>query len=207
MQIVDLTAGIRKGLGYFDIQASDEQVILLNKYLNLLNKWNKAYNLTAIRDIQKMLERHLVDSFSIANHIEGERFIDVGTGPGLPGIPLAILFPQRSFHLLDSNGKKTRFLQQAKLELSLDNITVINKRVESVEIDPAFDGVLSRAFTTIEDMLNKCEQLCAQTGSFYAMKGIWPEDELKNVSQTYKVHSLNWPGNDCERHLVVIKKA
>ena len=207
MKTVDLTKGIRKGLAYFDIEASDAQVALLNDYLNLLNKWNKAYNLTAVRNINDMLERHLIDSFSIIPFIEGKRFIDVGTGPGLPGIPLAILFPERSFHLLDSNGKKTRFLQQAKLELSLNNITVINKRVESVEIDPAFDGVLSRAFTTIEDMLEKCDQLCAPTGIFYAMKGVWPEDELKNVTKPYTVHPLNWPTNNSERHLVAIKKS
>ncbi len=207
MQTIDLTPGIRKGLAYFDIKATDIQIELLNKYLNLLNKWNKAYNLTAIRNIHDMLDRHLIDSFSIAPLIQGQRLIDVGTGPGLPGIPLAILYPERSFHLLDSNGKKTRFLQQAKLELGLDNVTVINKRVESVAIDPAFDGVLSRAFTTIEDMLDKCHQLCTENGHFYAMKGVWPEIELKNVTQPYKVHSLNWPGNDSERHLAVIKKS
>ena len=152
-----------------------------------------------------MLDRHLTDSLSIAPYIEVDRLIDVGTGPGLPGIPLAILYPEKHFHLLDSNGKKTRFLQQSKLELGLGNIEVINDRVERVNIEPKLDGVLSRAFTTLEDMLEKSEHLCAQGGQFYAMKGLWPEDELQPVEKPYKVHSLNWPGNDTERHLVVIQ--
>lgn len=204
MQYIDLTAGIRKGLQFFDMTVSQKQLSLLNDYLNLLNKWNKAYNLTAIRNIHDMLDRHLIDSFSIASFLQGQDFIDVGTGPGLPGIPLAILFPDRQFHLLDSNGKKTRFLQQAKLELKLDNIMVHNQRVESLEADAQFDGVLSRAFTTLDDMLEKCQHLCRKGGYFYAMKGIYPEDELKHVKQDYEVHVLNWPGNDSERHLVTI---
>ena len=204
--MTNLTTGIKKGLSYFDIEADDQQIDLLNRYLNLLEKWNKAYNLTAVRNINDMLERHLVDSFSIAPFIQGDRFIDVGTGPGLPGIPLSILYPKKTFHLLDSNGKKTRFLQQAKLELDLKNIEVINERVESVQLDSAFDGILSRAFTTIEDMLDKTDHLCADNAHFYAMKGIWPKKELENVTKAYQVHALNWPGNDTERHLVVIKK-
>ena len=202
----DLTARIRQGLQYFDLKASDEQIDLWNRYINLLNKWNKAYNLTAVRNIDEMLNRHLIDSLSIANLVKGEKLIDVGTGPGLPGIPLAIFYPEKSFHLLDSNGKKTRFLQQAKLELMLDNVTVINDRVENVQLKPKFDGVLSRAFTTLEDMLAKTAHLCDSSGHFYAMKGIWPETELQAVSKPYKVHALDWPGNDTERHLVIIEQ-
>ncbi len=205
MSDVDLRSGIKRALSFFELEATDKQLEFFNRYLNLLNKWNKAYNLTAVRDIHEMLNRHLTDSLSVAPFIEIDRLIDVGTGPGLPGIPLAILYPEKNFHLLDSNGKKTRFLQQVKLELGLDNIEVINDRVERVNIDPQFDGVLSRAFTTLEDMLEKSEHLCAQGGQFYAMKGLWPEDELQPVEKPYKVHALNWPGNDTERHLVVIQ--
>jgi len=205
MQNTDLSVGIRRGLAHFSLEASEVQIQLFNDYLNLLNKWNKAYNLTAVRDIHEMLNRHLVDSLSIAPFLEGERLIDVGTGPGLPGMVMAILFPQKTFYLLDSNGKKTRFLQQAKLELKLENVTVINDRVEGVNVSPLFDGVLSRAFTTLGDMYEKCQHLCKEGGHFYAMKGLYPEDELQAIAKPYKVQALDWPENDTERHLVIIE--
>ena len=201
----DLTKEIGHQLTFIDIKANETQIILFNQYLNLLHKWNKAFNLTAVKDIYKMLDRHLIDSLSIAKYIEGECFIDIGTGAGLPGIPLAILYPEKSFHLLDSNGKKTRFLNQLKLELGLDNITVINDRVEKTRINQRFDGVLSRAFATLSDMLKDSSHLCKQEGYFYAMKGIWPETELQGISKSYKVHVLDWPSNQTERHLAVIK--
>ena len=129
-------------------------------YLVLLHKWNRAYNLTAVRDPQQMVTRHLLDSLSIAPHVRGQRLIDVGTGGGLPGVPLSILFPDREFHLLDSNGKKTRFLFQVKTALGLDNMAVHQARVESFEQGP-FDAVLSRAVASLEDMVTGCRHLLA----------------------------------------------
>ncbi len=174
-------------------------------YLALLDKWNRAYNLTAVRDPLQMVTRHLLDSLAIAPYLRGARLIDVGTGGGLPGVPMAILFPEREFHLLDSNGKKTRFLFQVKTALGLDNMTVHQARVEAFQPDAAFDTVLSRAFATLADMVAGCRQLLAPDGHFLAMKGVHPEDEiaaLAGVCDIQAVHPLQVPGLDEQRHLV-----
>lgn len=177
----------------------------LVQYLELMLKWNKAYNLTAVRDPDQMVIKHLLDSIAIAPHLRGQRFIDVGTGGGLPGVPMSILFPEREFHLLDSNGKKTRFLFQVKTALGLDNMTVHQARVESFQCDPAFDAVLSRAFASLEDMVSGCRHLLADDGHFLAMKGVYPCDELAVIEQwciVEEVHELAVPGLDEQRHLV-----
>ena len=182
-------------------------------YHQLLLKWNKAYNLTAVRDPLEMVSRHLLDSLSIVSLIEGRRFIDVGAGAGLPGLVLAIVFPERRFDLLDSNGKKTRFLFQVKTELKLDNVEVHHCRVEQHRVEQPYDGVLSRAFATLADMVQGSEQLLDAGGRFYAMKGVYPQDELKALSElpkSYNVeacHRLQVPGETGERHLVVINKS
>lgn len=205
--IKDLTEKVKAAAKLFDLNVNDEQVELFNRYINLLAKWNKAFNLTAIRNIDEMVDRHLVDSLSIAKLIIGERFIDVGTGPGLPGIPLAILYPEKTFYLLDSNGKKSRFQQQAKTELDLANIEIVNSRVGEYQPQVLFDGVLSRAFATLEDMLEGSDHLCKKNGKFFAMKGLYPDDELQAISKPYKVEAIAWDGNSSERHLVIIDQA
>ncbi len=180
---------------------------MLLDYLGLLAKWNKAYNLTAVRDETQMVTRHLLDSLVIAPHIQGQRLIDVGTGAGLPGIPLAILFPEREFHLLDCNGKKTRFLFQVKTALRLDNMVVHHARVESFESTEPFDVVLSRAFASLGDMAGACRHLLAPDGRFLAMKGAYPAEELEEVSPHYElkaVYPLAVPGLAEQRHLVEI---
>ena len=176
-------------------------------YLGLLSKWNKTYNLTAVRDEAHMVTRHLLDSLVIAPHLTGRRFIDVGTGAGLPGVPLAIMFPQREFHLLDSNGKKTRFLFQVKTALGLDNMVVHQARVESFRVAEPFDTVLSRAFASLQDMVHGCRHLLAPGGRILAMKGAYPTEELSAVSQEcaeMTVHPLAVPGLGEQRHLVEI---
>ncbi len=191
----------------------NEKIDGLLAYHQLLIKWNKAYNLTSVRDPLQMVSRHLLDSLVIAPYLQGQRFIDVGTGAGLPGIVLAILFPDRQFDLLDSNGKKTRFLFQVKTELALDNVTVLHCRVEQHNPELSYDGVLSRAFATLVDMVTGSEQLLSEQGHFYAMKGIYPESEieaLKKLSvsgKNYKVdacHSLQVPDEPGLRHLVMM---
>lgn len=180
------------------------QVRLLD-YLALLDKWNRAYNLTAVRAPLDMVTRHLLDSLAIAPHLCGERLIDVGTGGGLPGVPMAILFPRREFHLLDSNGKKTRFLFQVKTALGLDNMTVHQARVESFQPDAAFDTVLSRAFATLADMVAGCRHLLARDGHFLAMKGVHPAAEIEALAgscEVRAVHALRVPGLAEQRHLV-----
>ena len=174
-------------------------------YLALLSKWNRAYNLTAVRDPGEMVTRHLLDSLAIAPYLTGRRLIDVGTGGGLPGVPMAILFPDREFHLLDSNGKKTRFLFQVKTALGLDNMTVHQARVESFHSEAPFDAVLSRAFASLEDMVSGCRHLLGEGGHFLAMKGAYPREELDAVAgecRVEAVHPLLVPGLGEQRHLV-----
>ena len=200
---------LKLGLGSLELVCSEHQIDQLLKYLYMLERWNKAYNLTAIRDPLDMINLHLLDSLAISAELEGDDFIDVGTGPGLPGIPLAILNQEKKFTLLDSNGKKTRFLFQVKLELGLDNISEVNKRVEEFHPQMAYDCVLSRAFSSLGDMVENCQHLLNQNGYFLAMKGKLPQTELSELPKNYKVeklHSINVPGVKGQRHLIKIVK-
>ena len=202
-----LTTQLLRGCDDLELPLASGQQRHLMEYLALLAKWNQAYNLTAIRDQESMVTRHLLDSLAIAPFVTGQRLIDVGTGAGLPGVPLAILFPDREIHLLDSNGKKTRFLFQVKTALGLDNIVVHHARVESFHAAEPYDAVLSRAFASLQDMVHGCRHLLAPGGSFLAMKGALPAEELTSVSPEYPeraVHPLCVPGLHEQRHLVVI---
>src|SRR5690606_8397493 len=150
-----------------------------------------------------------VDSLSIAPFINGESILDVGTGPGLPGIPMAIMFPSKHFSLLDSNGKKTRFLVQAKMSLVLSNIDVFNLRVENLVSDKLFDQIMSRAFTALDNMVNLCKHLLSPDGEFLAMKGLVPKEEIAMVDTNYEIISitpLTVPGCMDQRHLITVKK-
>lgn len=190
------------------ILLTDHQKNQLVAYVDMLNKWNKAYNLTSVRDPNEMLIRHILDSIVVAPHLRGERFIDVGTGPGLPGIPLSIVRPECHFTLLDSLGKRVRFLRQVQHELKLENIEPVQSRVEAFPSEPPFDGVISRAFASLNDMVSWCKHLPAQDGRFYALKGLVPDDEIAQLPAGYSVESiakLQVPQLDGERHLVVIK--
>lgn len=191
------------------ISLSDQQKQQLIGYVGLLNKWNKAYNLTSVRDPQQMLVRHIMDSIVVAPHLKGSQFIDVGTGPGLPGIPLAIVKNSAEFTLLDSLGKRVRFLRQVQHELALDNITPVQSRVEEFNRPNGFDGVISRAFASLQDMVNWCHHLpTPQTGRFYALKGLLPENELQQLPNSVAVETtipLAVPTLEGERHLVVLR--
>jgi 16S rRNA (guanine527-N7)-methyltransferase len=190
-----------------NISLSDQQKQQLIGYVSLLDKWNKAYNLTSVRDPQQMLVRHILDSIVVAPHLKGSRFIDVGTGPGLPGIPLAIVMPEAHFTLLDSLGKRVRFLRQVQHELGLENITPVQSRVEEFPSEPPFDGVISRAFASLEDMVNWCHHLPAPEGRFFALKGVRPDDEIASLPAGYTLDAvveLKVPQLDGERHLVII---
>ncbi|MCP5166087.1 MAG: 16S rRNA (guanine(527)-N(7))-methyltransferase RsmG [Pseudomonadales bacterium] len=174
-------------------------------YLQLLHKWNAAYNLTAVRDPEQMVTRHLLDSLAVAPYLPAGNAIDVGTGAGLPGVPLAIVFPQRQFALLDSNGKKTRFLFQVKTALSLDNMQVHHQRVESFQPSGSYDVVLSRAYASLRDMVSSCRHLLAPGGRFLAMKGSLDPGELEQVAascEVLAVHALAVPGLNEQRHLL-----
>ncbi|MDC0724685.1 16S rRNA (guanine(527)-N(7))-methyltransferase RsmG [Phytobacter diazotrophicus] len=190
------------------ISLTDHQKNQLVAYVEMLHKWNKAYNLTSVRDPNEMLIRHILDSIVVAPHLQGEQFIDVGTGPGLPGIPLSIVLPDAHFTLLDSLGKRVRFLRQVQHELHLTNITPVQSRVEDFPAEPPFDGVISRAFASLNDMVNWCQHLPGAQGKFYALKGLIPNDEIDTLPAQFSVESivkLDVPHLEGDRHLVVIK--
>lgn len=180
------------------------------QYLFALHKWNAAYNLTAIRDVTEMVHKHLIDSLSVLPHLLKEEIrtlADVGSGAGLPGIPLAIANPTWSVTLVDSNSKKTGFLKHALLITGLTNIQIINARSESL-VNPQ-DIVISRAFSSLRDMVELTQGLQGPSGSLWAMKGKFPDQELPELPKGYRVsasHSLCVPGIDGERHLLKIIK-
>lgn len=200
---------LRNGLEAMAIEANEKQMNLLLDYLAMLERWNKAYNLTAIREPLEMINLHLLDSLSVHHHLNDARdIIDVGTGPGLPGIPLAIMNPGKKFTLLDSNGKKTRFLFQVINELTLGNATEVNQRVELYRPNQVFDTIVTRAFSSIPEMLENCSHLASDQSCFMAMKGKNPESELSLVKKGYMVSDLcrlEVPGVEGERHLIKIK--
>ncbi len=176
-------------------------------YLDLLAKWNRVHNLTAIRDVQSMLSAHLLDSLAVAPHLTAQTILDVGSGGGLPGIPLALIWPHSDVTLLDSNQKKTTFLQQAKIELGLKNLTVVCERVEAWETDKRFDLVISRAFSELAEFVKVAARFCNAGGTLAAMKGLQPGAETSRLPDPRKLRSviaLNVPELNAERHLVLV---
>ncbi|GLS90375.1 ribosomal RNA small subunit methyltransferase G [Psychromonas marina] len=186
---------------------ADQQNKLI-QLVELLAKWNKAYNLTSVRDPQQMLVKHIMDSIVVSPHLQGQRLIDVGTGPGLPGLPLAILNPDKQFVLLDSLGKRLRFIRQAVLELGLKNVEFVQSRVEEYQPEEKFDVVLSRAFASLEDMLFWCKHLPNTNGHFLALKGQFPEQEIKMLDKQFtfiESIALQVPNLEGERCLVKVE--
>ncbi|TXL02026.1 16S rRNA (guanine(527)-N(7))-methyltransferase RsmG [Methylococcaceae bacterium HT1] len=194
------------GIEQLGLEATTAQIDSLLNFVDLIEKWNKAFNLTAIRGRDEMLRLHILDSLAILPFITGNKIIDVGTGAGLPGIPLAIFMPNVQFTLLDSNSKKTRFVQQAILELQLQNVEVVHSRVEQLGRDGEYDAVLSRAFASLGDIMNLTEYLLQSEGALIAMKGQVPELELKEMSRSYSVKSIVVPGIEAERCVLRINK-
>ena len=188
------------------------QIEKLMLYISEFDKWNKAYNLSAVRELRQMIPRHLLDSLSVVpwlqQHSDLVSVIDVGTGGGLPGIPLSIMFPERQWTLLDSNGKKMRFLFHIKSLLKLDNVTVENRRVETFAPEQKYDAVISRAFASLHDMTEGCGHLLKENGLFLAMKGLYPQDELDAIDtkiDLLETHKLVVADTDGERHLLVLR--
>ena len=197
-------------IGKTDLKVSEQQIDLLIQYVELLNKWNKAYNLTSVRDPSEMLVKHIMDSLMVGDVLIGDNFIDVGTGPGLPGIPLSILYPERNFVLLDSLGKRITFLRQVVFQLKLENVTPVKARVEEYHGDEPFDGVLSRAFSSLNDMVSWCQHLISsEKGRFFALKGQYPQDEITQLPENITLvdsHEITVPELVGERHVLVLKK-
>jgi 16S rRNA (guanine527-N7)-methyltransferase len=189
------------------INLNQLQIVQLETFLQQLNHWNKSYNLTAITDPTEQIYKHIIDSLSVLEFIQGPQVCDVGTGPGLPGIPLAIALPHCHFTLVDSSQKRIIFIQQVLIKLGITNITAIHQRIE--ETPGTFNTVISRAFSSIHDFVAKTQHLLADNGQLLAMKGIYPSDEINQIPQHFlmaDVRKLEIAGLDAERHLVVIKK-
>lgn len=187
--------------------SADAQQRLLN-YLALVRKWNKVYNLTAVREEEKMVSHHLLDSLAAAPHVSAPRIVDVGSGAGLPGIPLAMALPHSRITLLEVSHKKATFLRQALIELGLTNVEVVCERAEAWHPQDAFDVVISRAFSGLPEFAATARHLCAKDGMMAAMKGVYPHEELAQLPAAVRLRnviSLSVPGLDAERHLVLME--
>ncbi len=192
---------LKQGLEQFNLSSLSTSLL---HYLLLLDKWNAAYNLTAIRDKESMITKHLLDSLAVLPWLHGDSILDVGSGAGLPGIPLAIAQPDRHFVLLDSNGKKVRFLQEVKRQLALRNLEIVQFRVENYHPAQGFDTLISRAFSSLEQMIYWTQHLIAAQGIWLAMKGRYPDEELKSLNKNYRVQSYTVEGLEGERCCVLI---
>lgn len=196
---------LTEGLTFLNLDLSADKLDLLLHFIALIEKWNKAYNLTAVRDREAMARLHILDSLAILPHLHGKRLIDIGTGAGLPGIPLAIFRPEMEFVLLDSNAKKTRFVQQVILELKLKNVSVLQSRVEDYQPTEKFDSVTCRAFASMSEIIKLTSHLLNQEGLLLAMKGQPPLQELAELNQEYRIVPIVVPNVEAERCLVCIK--
>lgn len=201
-----LITRLNAGLVDLSLTLSKPEINSLLAFIKLIEKWNKTYNLTAVRDPLEMVSLHILDSLAILPYLHGPRIADIGTGAGLPGIPLAVCLPACHFTLVDSNSKKTRFVQQAVLELKLKNVEVVHSRVELLRPEILFSTVICRAFASMPDILQLTGHLLAEDGVLLAMKGQQPEQELIDLAETYSVIPLTVPGIDAERCLIRLEK-
>lgn len=213
----NLETRLQQGIDELSLSVSLETQKKLIQYIELIAKWNKTFNLTAIRNVDDMLTSHLLDSLAVVPFIKAERILDVGAGAGLPGIVLALCYPDKEIVLIDSNGKKTRFMTQAKIELGLTNVEVVHARVDDYGVDEnqplkPFGAIISRAFASISDMLGLVGHLVTADTTILAMKAD-SEEEISQLSTEYKlayqieqIHELNVPGLQAKRQLIAISK-
>lgn len=194
---------LQSGIAKLNLVVSDEQQSKLLQYLQLLQKWNKAYNLTAITDFDKMISYHLLDSLSVAPHVAGNNIVDVGSGAGLPGIPLAIFYPEKQFTLIDSIGKKTRFISQAVRELKLMNVQVANCRAEEYPSKHSFDTMIARAVGSVEMLVDIASVLLEPGGNILLMKSNASEEQ---INRQHQIISLQVPGVESARSLIVMQQ-
>ena len=198
---------LAEGIAKLGLSITPEQEKRLLAYLDLIVKWNRVHNLTAIRDMSSMVSAHLLDSLAVAPHLKGTTILDIGSGGGLPGIPLAIIWPQAEITLLDSNQKKTAFLQQAKIELALNNLHIVCARVEDWQTEKCFDLVISRAFSELPQFVSLAARFCNADGVLAAMKGAQADEEIRRLPPdctVQRVIDLDVPNLNAERHLVLI---
>lgn len=197
----ELAAGMAS-LGLGDWRAAPK----LARFIERLAHWNRVYNLTAVREPQAMVAKHILDSLVILPWLHGTHVLDIGSGAGLPGIPLAIMRPEMTFHLLDNNAKRTRFMTQMVTELALTNVVIVHSRVEDFGPARRFDTITARAFATLAELVAVTRHVLAPAGRLLAMKGRYPEDEIAALPAAvqYTVERLYVPGLDAARHLVVL---
>jgi len=205
MQNKPLLKILEDGVSTLGLSCPDNSLARLIQYLALLEKWNQAYNLTAVRDPVKMVSLHLLDSVSVSPFLTGSRILDVGTGAGLPGIPLALINPDKTFVLLDSNAKKTRFVRQAKMEIKLKNVEIVRSRLEAFHVDHKFDTIVTRAFTDLCAIVAGTRHLLRRGGQIAAMKGRSSTVEIGQIGEfKFRVVPIAVPGVDAERYLVLV---
>lgn len=209
---MSLELKLAEGVATLGISLPKGAAVRLLQYLALVEKWGKVYNLTAVREPEAMLSRHLFDSLAVLPHMTGTRIADVGSGAGLPGIPLALVRPDWRVVLFESNQKKAVFLQQARIELGLKNVEVVGERVENFHPNEKFDTVISRAFSSLAVYIRLAGHLCREDdkkGVIVAMKGARPEEELAQIPEQFvidKIFPVIVPNLEEKRHLVFIKR-
>lgn len=206
-----LEAKISQGAAALGLVLDHDAATRFADYLRLIEKWNRVHNLTAVRETEQMVVLHLLDSLSVLPHVAGARtLLDVGTGAGLPGIPIALASPALEVTLLDSSHKKTTFLEQAKAELDLRNVSIACERVEQWRPERTFDVVVSRAFADLAEFVAQAHHLVAPGGRMLAMKGVYPFEEIARVPASHRVadvKELRVPALDAKRHLVFVERA
>jgi 16S rRNA (guanine527-N7)-methyltransferase len=197
------------GLEALALPLTDAVQARLLAYIRLVKKWNQVYNLTAVRDCERMVSQHLLDSLAVAPHLQGRSLLDVGSGAGLPGIPLSLARPELAVTLLEANHKKAAFLKQAAIELDLSNVEIANARVEDWSVAHGYDVVISRAFSDLAEFVTLAGRHLAEGGVLAAMKGVYPFEELAQLPSAYRTVAaivLNVPALDAERHLIVVQR-
>ena len=207
---MNTVAQLEAGVAGLELVLPEDAETKLLAYLALLDKWNRVYNLTAVRETERMVSHHLLDSLAIVPYFETGRVLDVGSGGGLPGIPVAIARPELHVTLIDSVAKKTAFLLQAKAELGLENVSVVTGRVETHQDPAGFDTITSRAFSDLKEFVTLTRRLLAPGGRWLAMKGLYPHEEIAALSDWVKLraeHVLNIPHLDATRHLIILEPA
>ena len=206
---MSLAQALANGLTELRIVVSEPSQVRLIQYLELIEKWNKVHNLTAIRGLEQMLVHHLLDSLAVLPHLGSARsLLDVGSGAGLPGIPLAMVQPELAVTLLDSSHKRQAFQLQCKAELGLGNVTAVHSRVEDYRYEPGFEVVISRAFSDLGEFVGAARHLCAPGGRLLAMKGLYPHDEIAKLPQgptVSQVSELKILGLNASRHLIEVR--
>jgi 16S rRNA (guanine527-N7)-methyltransferase len=207
---MSLAEKLTQGSAELGLQMSADVRDKLLDYLALIAKWNRVHNLTAVRGSTKMVSAHLLDCLAIVPHLKAGTVLDVGSGAGFPGIPLALMWPQSHVVMLDSNHKKAAFLRQAVIELEIKNAEVVCERVEAWHPQQTFDLVISRAFSDLPEFLRLAGRLCSASGQVVAMKGLYPDEELAQLPGEFVLHSaipLKVPGLTAARHLVLLNPA